>query len=57
LEVAFQVVALCGSVALRPYFLDMYQNCIYKEIKSRLNLGDGTILFRIFCLPIYSLRI
>jgi transcriptional regulator NrdR family protein len=32
------------------------QNCIHKEIRSRLNLGTTTMQFRIFCLPVCCLE-
>jgi hypothetical protein len=33
------------------------QNCIHKEIKSRLNLGMLAIMqFRIFCLPVCYIK-
>jgi hypothetical protein len=32
------------------------QNCIHKEIKSRLSLGNAAMHFRIFCLPISCLK-
>jgi hypothetical protein len=33
------------------------QNCIHEEIESRLNSGNAAaFLFRVFCLPIFSLR-
>jgi hypothetical protein len=33
------------------------QNCIHKEIKSRLNLANAcTVLFRVPCLPVFSLK-
>jgi hypothetical protein len=34
------------------------QNCIHEEIQSRLHLGMlATILFRVFYLPVYSLKL